>query len=218
MRRIALSFVSGVAVVVMLLVVAQLVLPGIAAQRLRDRLARSGRVVSVHVEAFPAIELLWHQAGEVDVHLASYRARTTTGLGNALAQTGQAGTIDARIDALNTGLVTLRGVSVHKRGDVLTGRATLTAADLRAALPSGLEVQPVASGGGKLVLQGTAFGLTVDATLSAHNGALEITPDVPLVGGLFTVTVFRDPHIYVQGVGAGAVPGGFSVSATAVLR
>jgi hypothetical protein len=214
-RRVALV---AVALVVVLLVVAQLVLPGIAAQRLRDRLARSGRVVSVHVDAFPAIELLWHRAGKVDVHLASYRAGTTAGLGRALGQTGEVGTVNATIDALNTGLVTLRGVTVRKRGNVLTGRATLTDADLRAALPSGFDVRPVASGDGKLVLQGSAFGVTADATLGAQNGTLQIAPDVPLLGGLFTLTVFRDPHIYVQGVGASAAPGGFSVFASARLR
>ncbi|HEY5318877.1 MAG TPA: LmeA family phospholipid-binding protein [Solirubrobacteraceae bacterium] len=215
MRRFALF---GAALVVVLLVVAQLVLPGIAARELRDRLARSGRVVSVSVAAFPAIELLWHHAGKVDVHLASYRARTGTGLGRALDRTAHAGSINARIDTLNTGLVTLRDVTLRKRGDVLTGRAILTEADLQAALPDGLEVQPVASGDGKLVLQGTALGLSADATLSAVDGALQIAPDVPLIGGLFTITLFRDPHVDVQGVGASSAPGGFSVYASARLH
>ncbi len=152
------------------------------------------------------------------MHLASYRAHTPTGLGRALDQTAQAGTINATIDELNTGLVTLRDVTLRKRGDVLSGRASLTEANLMAALPSGLDVQPVASGGGKLVLRGSALGLTAYATLSAQNGAVEIAPDVPLVGGLFTITVFRDPHVDVQGVGASPVLGGFSVFANARLR
>lgn len=217
MRRIAQLAAGGAALVVVLLVVAQLVLPGIVAQRLRDRFARSGKVISLQVEAFPAIELLWHQAGRVDVHLASYHA-TREGLGHALDQTAEAGTINATVDELDTGLVTLRDARLRKRGDVLTGRAILTEANLRAALPPGLQVQPVASGGGKLVLQGTAFGLTADATLSAQGGALEIAPDVPVIAGLFTVIVFRDPHVEVQGVGANSVPGGFSMFVSARLR
>lgn len=152
------------------------------------------------------------------MHLASYRAHTSTGLGRALDQTAQAGTINATIDDLNTGLVTLRDVVVRKRGDVLSGRAILTEANLKAALPAGLDVQPVASGQGKLILQGSALGFTADAILSAQNGALEIAPQVPLIGGLLTFTVFRDPHIDVQGVGASSVPGGFSVFANARLR
>jgi hypothetical protein len=214
MRRIALF---GVVFVVLLLVVAQLVLPGIAAQRLRDRLGRSGRVISVSVEAFPAIELLWHQAGKVDVHLASYHTNAG-GLGQSLDQTGQVGTVDATIDELNTGLVTLRNVTLRKRGDALTGRAILTQANLQAALPAGLEVEPVASGNGKLVLQGSALGLTADATLSAQDGALQIAPDVPLLGALLTITVFRDPDVDVQGVGASSIPGGYSMYASARLR
>jgi hypothetical protein len=98
------------------------------------------------------------------------------------------------------------------------GRAILTEANLQAALPAGLEVEPVASGDGKLVLQGSALGLTVDATLSAAHGALQIAPDVPLIGGLLTITVFHDPHVDVEGVGASAVPGGYAVIASARLR
>src|SRR5580658_6090295 len=116
-RRFALLVA---ALVVLLLIAAQLFLPGIAAHDLRDRLSRSGRVLSVSVSAFPAIELLWHRAGTVDVRMASYRASGTAGLGRALDQTAQAGTINAKIDVLDTGLVTLRDVTLRKRGDVLT--------------------------------------------------------------------------------------------------
>ena len=214
MRRVA---IAGAAIVVALLVAAQIVLPGVAAQQLRDRLSRSGRVISVSVEAFPAIELLWHQADRVDVHLASYRAGTSK-LGHSLEQTGDAGTVHARVDELETGLVTLQNATLRKRGDVLSGSALLTSADLRAALPPGVEVRPVASGGGGLVLQGSAFGFTADATLSAHDGALQLAPDLPLVGALLTFTLFHDPHVYVEGVGASAVPGGYAVSARARLR
>ena len=72
MRRAAV--LATVGVVLLLLVVAQLALPGIAAQRIRDQLGPSGQVTSVDVSAFPAIELLWHQADSVTVHLARYRA------------------------------------------------------------------------------------------------------------------------------------------------
>ena len=214
MRRIAFA---GAAAVVAALAAAQLILPGVAADQLRDRLARSGRVISVHVEAFPAIELLWHQAGQVDVHLASYRAGTST-LGHSLAQTAEAGTVNARVDVLSTGLVTLRDATLHKRGDVLTGTAFLTAADLRGALPAGVQVRPVASGAGALVVRASALGLSADATLRAHGGALEIAPDLPLVGGLLTFTLFRAPHVYIEGVGASAVAGGYAVFGTARLR
>jgi hypothetical protein len=164
------------------------------------------------------VELLWDRAGEVDVHLASYRSRTSGSLGKALEQTADVGTINATVGRLTAGPVTLLDVSLRKRGDVLRATAILTQANLQAALPAGLEVKPVASGDGELVLQGSALGLTVDATLSARGGVLRITPDVPLIGGLLTLTVFQDPRVDVEAVGARSVSGGYSMFATARLR
>src|SRR2546421_9968047 len=73
MRRIA---AAAVLVVLAGLVAAQLLLPGIAENRLRDRLARDGHVDSVHVSAFPAVKLLWGHADRVTVHMASVRTGT----------------------------------------------------------------------------------------------------------------------------------------------
>jgi len=205
---------------VVLLGVAQLVLPGIAAHRLRDRLSRSGRVLEVQVHAFPAIELLWHHADSVLVRMASYRA-TPSSLPSTLAQAGDVGTLQASAQLFQDGLLTLHNASLSKHDNGLTGAATVTQSDLRTALPILTSVTPVASGDGRLVLRGTAtlFGLsaTVDATVSAQNGKLVVTPDIPL-GGLATVTVFSDSRIRVTGVSATAVPGGFTVRGTAVLR
>ena len=67
--------VAAVAVAAVLLVgVAQLVLPGVAEQRLRSSLARYGSVQRVHIESTPAIKLLWHRADRVEVAMASYRS------------------------------------------------------------------------------------------------------------------------------------------------
>ncbi len=213
MRRIITLASAGVVVVV--LVIAQLVLPGIAAQRIRDRLARSGTVVSVQVDAFPAIKLLWHRADRVVVRLARYRS-STGNLSSLLDQAGDVGSLDASATELDTGLLTLRDATLSKRGKQLTGSATVTEADLRAAVPFLDAVQPVASSDGRLVMRGTAtlLGVTasVDATVAAVNGALVVQPDVPF-GSLATVTVFSDPHLQVHSVSAAAAPGGFTVVA-----
>jgi hypothetical protein len=218
MRRIAALATAGV--VLLLLVLAQLMLPGIAAQRLRDRLARSGQVLQVKVDAFPAIELLWHQADHVVVRLARYRSSSGQ-LGSQLAQTGDVGTLEASVGELDTGLLTLRNVALRKRGNDLSGTATVTQADLRSALPILDGVQPVSSGNGALTLRGTATLLgvtaTVDATVHAQNGQLVVQPNIPF-GGLATITLFSDPHVVVQGVSASSVPGGFSLSGQATLK
>jgi hypothetical protein len=218
MRRLAALGVA--ALIIVLLVVAQLVLPGIAAQRLRDQLARSGQVLSVQVQAFPAIELLWHHADTVVVRLGRYRPRTGN-LPSTLDQTGDVGTLDASAQEVDYGLLTLHNATLAKRGDELRGSATVTDADLRSALPILSSVTPVASAGGRLTLRGTAslFGLTAsaDATVSAQNGKLVVAPDVPL-GGFATLTVFSAPHLSVQSVSASPTTGGFMVRGTAILH
>jgi len=218
MRRLAALGVA--ALIIVLLVVAQLVLPGIAAQRLRDQLARSGQVLSVQVQAFPAIELLWHHADKVVVRLGRYRPRTGN-LPSTLDQTGDVGTLDASAQEVDYGLLTLHNATLAKRGDELRGSATVTDADLRSALPILSSVTPVASAGGRLTLRGTAslFGLTAsaDATVSAQNGKLVVAPDFPL-GGFATLTVFSAPHVSVQSVSASPTTGGFIVRGTAILH
>jgi hypothetical protein len=218
MRRLAaLAFVL---VLVVVLGVGQLVLPGIAAQSLRDRLGHSGQVLSVKVSAFPAIELLWHQASSVVVRLGRYRS-TPEGLAGLLAQSGDVGSLTASAAELDTGLLTLRDATLHKRGSQLTGTAQVTEADIRAALPVLQSVTPVASSDGQLTVQGTAslLGVTasVDATVSAQDGALVVQPDVPF-GALATIRVFSDPRLDVQSVGATPTAAGFAVRAAARLR
>ncbi len=218
MRRLAALGVAGLMVV--LLAVAQLVLPGIASQRLRDRLARSGRVVEVKVSAFPAIELLWHQADSVVVRMASYRA-TPAKLPSTLAQAGDVGSLRASARVFRDGLLTLHDASLVKQGNRLSGSATVAESDLRTAVPFLTSLTPVASSDGRLTLQGSAtllgISATVDATASAQGGKLVVAPNVPF-GGLATITVFSDPRIRVQGVSASPAPGGFTVRGTAVLR
>jgi hypothetical protein len=218
MRRLAL--IATVLLVLLVLAVAQLVLPGIAADRLRGQLSASGTVLSVRVEAFPAIELLWHHADRVVVRMQRYRSSPAS-LAALLSGAGGVASIDASVGQLDSGLLTLRDATLRKRGDSLTGSARVTDADLRAAVPFLDGVRPVASGGGSLILRGTAtlLGLsaTVDATVAARNGSLVVQPNVPF-GALATVTVFSNPAVEVQSVAASSAAGGFSVSAQGRLR
>src|SRR6516165_6379724 len=143
MRRIIALATAGTAI--LLLVLAQLVLPGIAEQRLRDRLSKNGQVLKVEVDAFPAVELLWHQADKVEVRLARYHS-STGHLTSLLNQSSDVGSLDATASELDAGLLTLRDATLRKRGDVLTGSARVTQDDLRTAVPFLDAVQPVASG------------------------------------------------------------------------
>lgn len=210
----------AVGVVVLVLVVAQIVLPGVAAQELRDDLEQSGTVLSVKVSSFPAIKLLWHKADRVVVRMGQYRAPVSR-LRQTLDGAGDTASLDASVQELNLGPLTLRYATLLKRGNDLTGSATVTQDDLRSAVFFLADVQPVASGNGSLTLRGTAsfLGLraAVNATVAARDGALVVAPDVPF-GGIATLTLFSDPHIQVQSVSATDVPGGFRVSARAIVQ
>jgi len=216
-RLIALAVVG---VVLAVLIVAQLALPGIAASRLRDQLAHSGTVLSVQVSAFPAIKLLWHHADKVVIRMGRYQSGASD-LGNRLSDAAGVGTIDASVQELDSGALTLRNATLHKRGSELVGAATIIQSDLRADVPFLQHVQPVASSGGQLILRGTAslLGLTasVDAVVAARNGTLVVAPDVPF-GGIATITLFDNPHVHVQSVSASTVPGGFQLDAQAKLQ
>jgi hypothetical protein len=218
MRRLAV--LVGVALVVIVFGVAQLVLPGIATQNLRDRLARSGQVLEVKVNAFPAIQLLWHHADSVVIRLGRYRSSAGP-LGNSLGQAADVGKLDASAAEVSAGLLAFRNAVLRKRGQQLTGRAVVSEADLRAALPILQSITPVASGAGQLVLRGTASLLgvtaTVEATVRVQNGAIVVVPNVPL-GGLATIRIFSNPHVAVQSLSAAPAPGGFSVTATGRLH
>ncbi len=203
-----------------LLVVTQLVLPGIAERQLRDRLSKSGTVESVQISAFPAIKLLWDDADHVVVRMGNYRSDTAH-LGSLLGETGSVGSVDASAGTLTAGLLTVHNAVLRKRGDQVTASAEVNEADLRAAVPVLQSVVPVASADGSLTLRGTAtvLGVTasVDATATAQDGAIVVTPDVPF-GGLAMITAFSDPAVDVQGLSASPTPDGFRVSAVGRIR
>lgn len=219
MRRLLAAGVLGLLVLVF--GVGQLVLPSIAASVLRGRLAKSGRVLSVSVSAFPAIELLWSDADRVTVRMASYRS-SRDHLGTFLGQTGDVGTVHASVGTLQSGRLTLTDVRLSKVGDELNGTAHVSEAALRAAVPFLQSVTFVRSDGGTLTLEGTAsvLGVSVSmpATVRPDGGGLVVVPDLPLVGAFASVTVFDNPRVRVQSVGGSPDPDGLALSARALLR
>jgi len=196
--------------------VAQLLLPGIVAGRVRSRLARQGDVQSVRVYAFPAVKLLWGQADSMTVHMSALRS-SRADTGDLLARSAATRDLDASISVLNEGVLTLHEVALTKRGNSLTGQAVMGDADLRAALPPGLAVAPVASGAGQLLLRAQAslfgFGLAADALLQARDGSVVVSPVGIPFGALATLTVFSDPRLSVLGVGARPAAGGYAFTA-----
>jgi pSer/pThr/pTyr-binding forkhead associated (FHA) protein len=240
-RKIVLASGAGVlALLIVAIAVAQLVLPGVAASRLRDSLQKHGQVESVSVSAFPAVTLLWHHADKVTVRMNSYvdkaAGRTTTGgagtanglsggpkrLADFLASTSATNSLDARVGHLAVGRLSLESAVLTKRGAELSGSAYASYEDIRGALPSYLQLRSFAGGGGELVFTGAASLLGLHANvrmrLMAGNGALVVQPILgPFSPSVLSLTVFKDPRIFVESVAAQPARGGFDLSARARL-
>jgi LmeA-like phospholipid-binding len=202
--RIAAGLAGAIALV---LVLAQLLLPGIAASRISSRVGRYGTVESVRVSAWPAIKLLWGHADSVTVRTGrlTISPRQTAKL---LWDARDAASLNVTAPAVQVGRLPLRNVSLRKRGSLLTAEAEMTQADVRAALPPGLSVHLLSSGGGnvKVKASGGLFGLgaSVDAVAGPSEGKLIARPLGFLLGGL-RLMLFADPHVQVEGVGANAL-------------
>jgi hypothetical protein len=205
--RLALGVLG---VVVVLLVLAQVLLPTLAAKRVSDRIARYGTVKSVSVSAFPAIELLWGKAHSVSVNAGALTV-TPTQIGSLLWEardvanmTLSADSASLSVPGLPSGL-TVHDVHMNKRGSAISASATLTQSQLDEALPNGFHVEPIASGGGQVEAKasGGFFGLqaSINALVKPLEGRLVAEPQGFPLAGLATVTLFSDSHLKIESVG-----------------
>jgi hypothetical protein len=206
-RRIA---VAAVGAVVLLLVLAQLLLPGIAADRISSRLSRYGHVVSVHVSAWPAIELLWGDADSVRVR-ADELSLALPQTGHVLDEASGANEIELTAARVRVGPLALEHASFQKQGQELTAQATATEAAVAQALPPGVSVRLLRSEAGavEVGVAGSLFGVggEIDALAQAREGKLTARPSSPLLG-LFSLTLYEDPRVYIEAIAAGRTPAG----------
>ncbi len=208
--RVALSLVG---VVVLVLVLAQVFLPGIVASRIRSRVGRYGKVESVSVKAWPAVELLWGDADSVTVRAGSLRGSQEQAA--ALLWEGRGlGNLKLTARSAQVGQLAFSDMSLSKRGSALKVQARMTDADVREALPKGFDAHLVKSEGGEVELSvsGALFGIgaTVNAVATASEGRLTVRPRGFLIEAL-QLTLFDEPHVYVESVSASAEPGEASV-------
>lgn len=213
MRRI--GFAVGALVVALVLV--QLIGPQLAENRVRDMLEDRGEVSSVDVSAFPALELLFMRADAVEVQFSTLQLGTGD-IGEQLEESQKADEVRVTVAEGTLGPLRLRDLEYTKDGDAVEGRATVTSEDLEQAL-LGINVTPIASEGGQLLLRAEAFGFAADGVLSADDdGALQIEP-TGLVGGFVGgITVFEDPAVFIEEVAAEPAPDGFTMIASGRLR
>jgi hypothetical protein len=116
--------------------------------------------------------------------------------------------VEVTAASVQVGGLRVTDASLSKRGSALSAQALTSEADVSAALPAGIGVQLVKSEGGEVEVRasGGLFGVgaAVDAAAGAREGKLVAHPLGFLVEGL-QLTLFSDPHVYVEGVGASIV-------------
>jgi hypothetical protein len=195
----------------LLVVLAQVFLPTLAARRVRDRVARYGTVRSVSVSAFPAVKLLWGKADSVNVAAGSLSVPVSQ-IAALLLEVRAVHSITVSADAarltavpdLPNGL-TVYDLHMQKRGSAISTSATLTQQQLDEALPSGFHIEPTASGGGEVQARasGALFGVqaTITALVKPLEGRLVAEPQGFPLASLGTVTLFSNAHMRVSSVG-----------------
>jgi hypothetical protein len=212
-----------VAVVLLALVLAQILLPKIAASSITSKLRRYGRVQSVNVSAWPAIKLLWGDADSVKVHMRTV-AVTTRQAATLVWEGRGADEVQFSATSAKVGPLGLERATLGKHGDKLTAQADASASDVGAALPAGMAVALVRSEGGNVEVRasGGLFGVSasIDAVAGPQEGRLVAHPAALLLSG-FQLTLFADPRVYVEGVAASPLvgeAGGYELQMRARLR
>jgi hypothetical protein len=202
-----LAFVAGGAAVALAL--AQVILPRLAASRISSRVSRYGAVQSVSVSAWPAVELLWGDAGSVEVRVKSI-SLSPSQAAKLLWEARGVASMDVSADSVQVGSLGLSDATLRKRDSALTAQALASAADVQAALPAGFGVSLLRSERGEVEVRATGalfgVGASVNALATAKDGVLVAHPLGFLVEGL-QLTLFSDPHVYVEGVGASVQSG-----------
>ncbi len=202
-----------VGAIVVVLVGAQVFLPGIVASKIRSRVGRYGKVESVSVKAWPAVKLLWGHADSVTVRTGSLRGSQEQAAA-LLWEARGLGDMKLTAKSAQVGQLAFSDMSLSKRGSALTVLARMTDTDVRQALPTGFDAHLVKSESGEVELSvsGALFGVgaTVNAVASASEGRLTVRPRGFLIEAL-QLTLFAEPHVYVESVSASAEAGEASV-------
>jgi uncharacterized membrane protein YdfJ with MMPL/SSD domain len=229
MRR---GLIALVGIIVALVVVAQFVLPGLAAKRLRSDLAKQGSDVHVEVSAFPAIKLLFNHADKVTVSVGSYKTDDASSddsddsgddLPDLLAQTKATKKLDVDVRVLNDSLLRMQDVRLHKDGNALTANVTLLQSDIDTALPAQLKLTGSDADG--LTVSGStdAFGEGFDAEARVEaddDGSLVLRPDTEGIdlGDLISISIFDDKRVAVDSISARSASDRYDITIHGHLR
>jgi len=192
------------ALLLVIAAVAQLILPGIAADRIADSLETHATGVRVSVSATPALELLFGRADHVSVHIDNLSPSAHhKGIGQLLNEISGTDQLDAVVQHALVGVLELQNIDLTKRGQQLVGHATVTQAAIENALPVALHIDATNPDVHTLLLRAstTIFGHTIAGTAAVkiEAGKLVIAPDNPLLAPL-RLTLFSDSQLELTSI------------------
>jgi hypothetical protein len=209
MSRAVRIGVRAIAVAAIVVALAQLIGPAVAAKVVAGKVGRYGTVRKVSVKAWPAVKLLWREADEVSVDAGTLRLSPEEAV--ALLREGSStDEVDARAQAVDVSGLRLRSVRFEKDGRRMRAEGTVSEADVAEVLPPGVGVALLGSEEGtvRVKVSGGLFGVgvSVEAVARAEDGKLVARPE-GLLSGL-KLTIFESGDVYVEGVEARALAGG----------
>lgn len=223
MRRALLAVVG---LLVVALIAAQLLLPGVAENRLKSDLETQGSDVTVSVKAFPAVKLLFGRADDVTIDVANLRPDETgedgDSLSDLLAETKKTKKLDVHVNVLEDKLLRIEDVRLTKDGDNLTAVVKLRKSDVDEALPAELELVDRDVPNGLAVAGSTdVFGEQIEAEANIYaddDGTLVLEPSDELLGDLVSVPIFEDDRVAVDSMSAKNSGDGYEVTARGHTR
>lgn len=204
--------------------VAQILLPSLAANWAESNISKYGDDVQISIEAFPAIKLLFHRADEVKM---TAKALTPDSGQSILGQLKNTERFSATVGTLNAGRAPLQNVHIEKSpSGAFQLLANLTRKDVSAALPPGVTLQDRQAATNEIpVTIGSALlGKGIDSVLSVETdgGAVVIRVRLPgalgLVSSLQPIQVFEDPYLTAERITMPPTANGWRFSLTGRVK
>lgn len=187
--RIAAIVIAALA---LLLVVSQLILPGIGEGAIEERLTENGGIAEVSLGAVPAARLLWGSGNELAISATGLSLALDERNPEVLEDLDRFGEVEIAIADSHAGPIELESFALTRSGDepyALVSRGTTSAADLGEFFAANNNVPGSGLIGdviGATGVGGADLPLELDMRLEAGDGSIRVTEGGGEIAGVPT--------------------------------